>query len=260
MLWEQRTRSWSMFCALLAVTGDGTGEAVGPPRTGSGFSVNPQLALMGASDNERVARARVRKTGHVGVVAGSLPLLLADCGGSPQAGVASLGGTTTTTARSAPAGAAGGGGGGGAASAGEGAPGGGQNSVTVMMGDRKPVDMVKFAQCMRSHGVGDFPEPSSNGTITVGGTISQSPQFQAADQTCHTLLPNGGVPTAAQLAQGLDQLLKVSVCMRAHGIKDFPDPTANGIEIPIEKGMPTDLDPNNPRFQAADKACQRFGP
>ena len=41
---------------------------------------------------------------------------------------------------------------------------------------------------------------------------------------------------------------------------DFPDPTANGIEIPIRKGMPTDLDPNNPRFQAAEKACQRFGP
>jgi hypothetical protein len=48
--------------------------------------------------------------------------------------------------------------------------------------------------------------------------------------------------------------------MRAHGISDFPDPTANGIEIPIRKGMPTDLDPNNPRFQSAEKACQRFGP
>ncbi len=146
------------------------------------------------------------------------------------------------------------------ASAGKGAPSGGQNIATVMMGDGNSADMLKFAHCMRSHGVGDFPEPSSNGTITVGGTLSQSPQFQAADQTCHKLLPNGGVPTAAQRAQGLDQLLKVSVCMRAHGISDFPDPTANGIEIPIRKGMPTDLDPNNPGFQSAEKACQRFGP
>jgi len=205
-----------------------------------------------------VARARGPKTGLVVGVAGSLALLLAACGGSPQAGVASLA-STSTTAQSAPAGAAGGGGG-GAASAGKGAPSGGQNIATVMMGDGKSADMLKFAHCMRSHGVGDFPEPSSNGTITVGGTLSQSPQFQAADQTCHKLLPNGGVPTAAQRAQGLDQLLKVSVCMRAHGISDFPDPTANGIEIPIRKGMPTDLDPNNPGFQSAEKACQRFGP
>jgi hypothetical protein len=222
--------------------------------------VNPQLVLMGASDNERVARARVPKTGLVGVVAGSLALLLAACGGSQQAGVASLGSTTTTMAHSARGGAAGGDGGGGAASAGKGAPGAGRNIVTVMMGDGNSADMLKFAHCMRSHGVGDFPEPSSNGTITVGGSVSESPQFQAADQTCHTLLPNGGVPTAAQRTQGLDQLLKVSVCMRAHGISDFPDPTANGIELPIRKGMPTDLDPNNPGFQSAEKACQRFGP
>ena len=68
------------------------------------------------------------------------------------------------------------------------------------------------------------------------------------------------MPTAAQRARSLAQLLKVSVCMRAHGIRDFPDPTADGIQIPIRKGMPSDLDPNNPRFQSADKACQHLAP
>jgi hypothetical protein len=121
-------------------------------------------------------------------------------------------------------------------------------------------DLVKFAQCMRSHGVVDFPDPSSNGTILVGGTVSQSPQYAAADETCHKLLPNGGVPTAAQQAQGIAQLLKVSVCMRAHGISDYPDPTSRGIRIPIRKGMPSDLDPNNPRLQSAEKACQHLAP
>jgi hypothetical protein len=121
------------------------------------------------------------------------------------------------------------------------------------------VDMLRFAQCMRSHGV-DFPNPSSNGTIVVSGTVSQSPQYPAADQTCRELLPNGGIPTAAQQAQSLAQLLKVSVCMRAHGISDFPDPTSKGIQIPVRPGMPSDLDPNNPRFQAAEKACQRLQP
>jgi hypothetical protein len=48
--------------------------------------------------------------------------------------------------------------------------------------------------------------------------------------------------------------------MRAHGIKDFPDPTASGIRIPIRPGMPSDLDPNNLRFQSAEKACQHLAP
>jgi hypothetical protein len=208
----------------------------------------------------RTARSNKLHGAGVGLVLCAAALVFTACGsGSASRGVASAGSTTTTT-QPASAGAAGGGGGGGAASAGKIASGGGQNNVTVMMGDGNSADMLKFAQCMRAHGVGDFPEPSSTGTITVGGAVSQSPQFQAADQTCHKLLPDGGVPTAAQRAQGLDQLLKVSVCMRAHGISDFPDPTANGIEIPIRKGMPTDLNPNNPRFQSAEKACQRFGP
>lgn len=207
-----------------------------------------------------MACAGVPKTALVGFVAGSLALLLAACGGSPQAGVANLGNAkTTTTAQSAPAGTGGGDGGGGAAYAGNGAPGGGAQSVMVMAGGNY-ADNLEFAQCMRSHGVVDFPDPSSNGTISVGGTVSQSPQYPAADETCRKLLPNGGVPTAAQRARSLAQLLKVSVCMRAHGIRDFPDPTADGIQIPIRKGMPSDLDPNNPRFQSADKACQHLAP
>jgi len=120
--------------------------------------------------------------------------------------------------------------------------------------------MLKYSNCMRTHGVIDFPEPSSDGTISVGSTASQSPQYPAADETCHKLLPDGGVPTAAQQARSLAHLLKVSACMRAHGISDFPDPTANGIQIPIRPGMPSDLGPNNPRFQSADKACQHLGP
>ena len=86
-----------------------------------------------------MACAGVPKTALVGFVAGSLALLLAACGGSPQAGVANLGNAkTTTTAQSAPAGTGGGDGGGGAAYAGNGAPGGGAQSVMVMAGVSRP--------------------------------------------------------------------------------------------------------------------------
>jgi hypothetical protein len=221
--------------------------------------VSPQLELMGVSDNERVARVGVPKAALVGVVAGSVVLVLAACGRAPQSGVASLGSSTTTTAQPASSGTGGVASGGVAGNTGNGAPGASSNTVTVMAGGNF-ADMLKFAQCMRSHGVIDFPGPSSNGTIVVSATVSQSPPYAAADETCRKLLPNGGIPTAAQRAQSLAQLLKVSVCMRAHGISDFPDPTSNGIRIPIRPGMPGDLDPNNPRFQAAEKACQRFQP
>ena len=207
----------------------------------------------------RTARSNKLYATRVGLALIAAALLFTACGsGSASPGVASVGSTTTTT-QSASAGAGGGGGGGVAANAGNGAPGGGPQSVMVMSGGNG-ADMLKYAQCMRSHGVADFPDPSSNGTILVGGTVSQSPQYPAADETCHKLLPNGGVPTAAQQAQGIAQLLKFSVCMRAHGISDYPDPTSNGIQIPIRKGMPSDLDPNNPRLQSAEKACQHLAP
>jgi hypothetical protein len=46
--------------------------------------------------------------------------------------------------------------------------------------------------------------------------------------------------------------------MRAHGIADFPDPGSNGISI--SGGPGSDLNPNNPTFQAASRACQKYSP
>ncbi|MGD0810398.1 MAG: hypothetical protein ABSA91_11925 [Acidimicrobiales bacterium] len=58
---------------------------------------------------------------------------------------------------------------------------------------------LKFSQCMRSHGIADFPDPvfhSSGGGISVsikGGPGSDltpnSPTFQAAQQACQKILP-----------------------------------------------------------------------
>ena len=50
-----------------------------------------------------------------------------------------------------------------------------------------------------------------------------------------------------------------SRCMRAHGIKDFPDPGSNGA-INLNGAPGSDLDRNDPRFQAADQACKSLLP
>ena len=57
--------------------------------------------------------------------------------------------------------------------------------------------MLKYAECMRSHGITKFPDPFENshqiGFNTTGTGIDQnSPRFKAANKTCQPLLPGGG--------------------------------------------------------------------
>jgi hypothetical protein len=56
--------------------------------------------------------------------------------------------------------------------------------------------MLKFSQCMRSHGVPKFPDPkfTPNGgsQMTIGKEVDpNSPQFKAAQKACQKLVPNG---------------------------------------------------------------------
>jgi hypothetical protein len=54
---------------------------------------------------------------------------------------------------------------------------------------------LKFAQCMRSHGVPKFPDPNvSGGNVRLqlpAGVDPNSPQFKAATQACQSLIPGG---------------------------------------------------------------------
>jgi hypothetical protein len=66
---------------------------------------------------------------------------------------------------------------------------------------------LQFSQCMRSHGVPDFPDPQfSNGGISIGGGEQKgtsldpnSATFQAAQKACESLMPGfGGGGTTTQ--------------------------------------------------------------
>jgi hypothetical protein len=135
---------------------------------------------------------------------------------------------------------------------------------------------LAFSKCMRAHGVSNFPDPTSNGhgiQLSAGpssGVNPQSPAFQAAQQACKHLLPGGGPSSSHASAQDKAQMLKVSQCMRAHGIADFPDPTTsqpsaggnfgmaigrNGVFLAIPKS----IDVQSPAFKRAAAACN-FGP
>ena len=125
---------------------------------------------------------------------------------------------------------------------------------------------LAYVDCMRSHGVPNFPDPSASGQINVdfayggkdrspasAGIDRMSPQYISADQTCRHLLP-GGVPTPAQNQQALAKELKFAQCMRSHGVPNFPDPTNAGVVHLIG------VDQNSPQFQSAGKTCEALVP
>jgi hypothetical protein len=80
---------------------------------------------------------------------------------------------------------------------------------------------VKFAQCMRAHGVSNFPDPGASGPQET--PVSSAPAFVAAQKACGGGPGGPGLPraTAAQKAQAI----AFAKCMRAHGVPDWPDPT-----------------------------------
>jgi hypothetical protein len=126
---------------------------------------------------------------------------------------------------------------------------------------------VEFAQCMRAHGVTNFPDPNGQGQVQFSGVNPTSPSFEAAQRACAKFSPGGGKPpSAAQQQLAVASALKFSECMRNHGITDFPDPKVStsggniGISISLRSGKGSDLNPNGPQFQAAQKACQSLAP
>ena len=165
---------------------------------------------------------------------------LAACGGGASSGpnVASVGSVTTTTAVAA-----------------------------STKNDKGPLAM---SQCMRAHGITNFPDPDTNGGISINagngkGSIGLDPRsakFQAAQKACAPL--GGAKGTPAQQAQAQAEMLKFAQCMRAHGLPDFPDPSATGGLIIQQhtagERTSSNLNPDSPVFQAAQKACQSLAP
>jgi hypothetical protein len=173
-------------------------------------------------------------------------LLAAGCSSGPShASVAHLGTTKPTTSSGGPTVAP---------------------AVTTDGGQAKSADGLAYARCMRKNGVAAFPDPGPQGGFLVRGGPGSvidpgSPQFQHAQQICQKLLPNGGQPNPAAEARALAQALKFSQCMRAHGIKSFPDPQdQGGGRIAIGFGPGTGINPASSQFQAAQTACQTLLP
>jgi hypothetical protein len=116
---------------------------------------------------------------------------------------------------------------------------------------------LQFSQCMRAHGVSDFPDPSAGGGYNFNVNAS-SPTFQAAQSACQKYF-SAGAPTGQVLTQDLDHLVRYSKCMRSHGVINFPDPVVRS-GLPPGFDFPPNMDLTSPAFLAADSVCHGLLP
>lgn len=128
---------------------------------------------------------------------------------------------------------------------------------------------LAYSQCMRAHGIADFPDPNANGQIELHSSpdtpdlAPDSAQFQAADKACHSLMP-GSSPEQQQ--EDYRARLKFAQCMRDHGIKGMPDPQPPSSGSTTQQSGPGGtpqapaIDPDTPQFQRAQQVCKRYLP
>jgi len=149
----------------------------------------------------------------------------------------------------------------------------GSSQKPVHTGATASTSLVKYSECMRSHGVPDFPDPSTTQGPNAFGLDgynfnlpanlnTQSPAYQSADETCRNRLGGGSGPSRnpALLARARQAAVAHAVCMRQHGVPDFPDPsfTGNAQGITVLSGG-TGIDPRSPAFQRAQRICRPGG-
>jgi hypothetical protein len=118
---------------------------------------------------------------------------------------------------------------------------------------------IKYADCMRSHGVPNVPDPSPNGGVNLPSSINPgSPAFQSAHQACASLQPNANGPRPIMSPAQQRSFLANAKCMRKHGVPNFHDPTFG----PGGKGIGYKAAPgalNASAIKLANKACASVG-
>ncbi len=128
---------------------------------------------------------------------------------------------------------------------------------------------LQFAECMRSHGVPQFPDPGESAAPAFGpgSALKSSPAFGSAVTKCNKLVPGGGPSASAAPAPSASDVRAALVwaqCVRKHGEPNFPDPSTSGAHTGlffrgIVFPVGSDFDPQAPAFKQAQAACG-FGP
>jgi hypothetical protein len=135
---------------------------------------------------------------------------------------------------------------------------------------------VGYSDCIRSHGVPTYPDPS-DGQLPKGGAQAfgvSSSVFSAAQSACHHLLPDAGSfqeqasqctlagdcpPALVQQMMATDR--KFAQCMRSHGVPNWPDPTTGlqgSPEFPLSRVGITHNQTHSAPMSNTITECQRL--
>jgi hypothetical protein len=109
---------------------------------------------------------------------------------------------------------------------------------------------LAYAQCLREHGVEDFPDPDGSGRTAFRIDDSSAARFRSAIEACRELAP-AGLASGPPSPERTEALVDFADCMRENGVAEFPDPSVQGVFM-FDEG---DADIEGPAMQAAMQTC-----
>jgi hypothetical protein len=109
---------------------------------------------------------------------------------------------------------------------------------------------VKFAQCMRQHGVNVAdPKPGDRG-IKITTQKGSKADMDAAMQACRKYSPKGNVDPNDPTVR--DHMLKLAQCLRQHGVQVADPQPGQGLRIQLKKA--------DAKTQQAVETCDKLVP
>ncbi len=114
---------------------------------------------------------------------------------------------------------------------------------------------VKFAECIRAHGVRDFPDPNAKNDFEYGVSVTPT-VWKRATTACKDLQPPRTL-SSKRTPKQQSASLRFARCIRDNGVKDFPDPVngeplVNTYKIP-SSNKPGGMDILNAAMQKCGK-------
>lgn len=126
--------------------------------------------------------------------------------------------------------------------------GGGKQAAASQSADPKEMG-VKYAQCMREHGVPMDDPQGGRMTLKLDGKTPKE-TVDKAQAACRQYNPmeNGAAKPDPKMQQ---KVAEFAACMRKNGVEDFPDPKPGQQGIIMDKKLSED-----PDFNGAQQKCK----
>jgi hypothetical protein len=135
---------------------------------------------------------------------------------------------------------------------------GGKATASASASTSTVVQAQKYAECIRQHGVPDFPDPGPDGRFTGGFAKNlDRNKLVAAMEACQDLATgNISKATGQMTADQAEKFRAYAGCMREHGI-DLPDPDPNQSLLTWAQSWQSKVKTGDPNFKSSSDACQK---